>query len=104
MALRMTYVPVTWPPMARPGGARGGGRRCESEQRQLPVLRLLPRDLARLLAQQLALDVGEKARRRLLAHAAAQDAALGAAEQQPVLCARHADVEQTALLGERRRV
>ena len=54
------------------------------------------------MLDQRLLDVGEERRRIERAQAAAPTALLGAAEDQPILGARHADIEQPALLRDRR--
>jgi len=69
-----------------------------SKQRQLTIFRLSPRQLDFLVLHQLALDVGEERGGGLLVYAAAQEALGGAAEHELIPGARHADIEQAALL------
>src|SRR5260370_30483765 len=57
----------------------------------------LPISLDRLVLQQRGLDIGEERRGLERAQAAAPEALTGAAEDQPVLGPRHADIEQAPL-------
>src|SRR5262249_46106111 len=81
--------------------ARSRSYRKSSKQGELPSVGLAAPWLRLLVAQQFRLDVVEKWRSGEGAHLAAPQALLGARENQPVLGARHADVEQPAFLGER---
>src|SRR5262249_18982291 len=69
-----------------------------SEQTELPAVRLAAPELRLLVPEQLGLDVGEERRGRERAELAAPQALLGAREDQAVLGAGHADVEQPAFL------
>src|SRR5262245_29876265 len=81
-----------------------GGEAATLEQTELAVFRLSARQLGALVLEQLGLDVAQERGGFELAHAPAPEPLARPAEDQAVLRPRHADVEQAALLRDRRLV